>query len=186
MRTATSGLALVRARDPGDALARLRDDPELRPIAGCTDVFVDVNAGHLEGTRFLDLWPLRDAWGRVEVRGDRLSIGALATYTDVIRSDAVRGWIPTLVEAAISVGGAQIQNRGTIGGNVANASPAGDTPPVFLAADAEVVLASAASVAGSRTTVAASEPAAIAGAGRFTAASTTFEIACAARVPTFR
>jgi len=69
-----------------------------------------------------------------------LSIGALATYTDVIRSPLVRRRLPMLVDAAREVGGVQIQNRGTIGGNVANASPAGDTLPVLAAADAIVVL----------------------------------------------
>ena len=72
-----------------------------------------------------------------------LSIGALATYTDIIRSPLVRRRLPMLVAAAREVGGVQIQNRGTIGGNVANASPAGDTLPVLAAADATVVLQSA-------------------------------------------
>src|SRR6185295_5151861 len=75
------------------------------------------------------------------------SIGALATHTDLIRSAAVRARIPMLVSAAREIGGVQIQNRGTIGGNVANGSPAGDTLPVLAAADAIVVLQSA---AGSR------------------------------------
>ena len=70
------------------------------------------------------------------MRGDVLSIGALATYTDIIRSPLVRRRLPMLVAAAREVGGVQIQNRGTIGGNVANASPAGDTLPVLAAADA--------------------------------------------------
>ena len=78
------------------------------------------------------------------MRGDTLVIGALATYTDAIQSPLVARHLPMLVEAARLVGGPQIQNRGTIGGNVANASPAGDSLPVFAAADASVVLRSAA------------------------------------------
>jgi len=78
------------------------------------------------------------------VHGDVLSIGALATYTEIIRSPVVRRRVPMLCAAARQVGGAQIQNRGTIGGNVANASPAGDTLPVLAAAEATVVLVSAA------------------------------------------
>ncbi len=143
MRTATAPLHLHRARSLDDALARLADAPDLRPIAGCTDVFVEANFGTLADRRFLDLWPLRDALGRIELRDDRLVIGALATYTDVLLSPLVRERLPILAEAAAAIGGVQIQNRGTIGGNVANASPAGDTPPVFLAVDAEVVLRSA-------------------------------------------
>jgi CO/xanthine dehydrogenase FAD-binding subunit len=72
-----------------------------------------------------------------------LSIGALATHTDVIRSPLVRKRLPMLAAAAREVGGVQIQNRGTIGGNVANASPAGDTLPVLSAADTLVLLQSA-------------------------------------------
>lgn len=142
MRVATSPLELIRARDLDDALARLAADPELRPIAGCTDVFVEANFGTLRDRRFLDLWPLRGALGKIEVEDDRLVVGALATYTDVLRAPSVATHLPILADAARVVGGVQIQNRGTIGGNVANASPAGDTPPVFLAVDAEVVLRS--------------------------------------------
>ncbi len=70
------------------------------------------------------------------------AIGALATYTDLIRSRLVQTRVPMLAAAAREIGGAQIQNRGTIGGNVANASPAGDTLPVLAAAGARVVLVS--------------------------------------------
>src|SRR5947199_3647935 len=71
-----------------------------------------------------------------------LSIGALATYTDIIRSPVVGRRLPMLVAAAREIGGVQIQHRGTLGGNVANGSPAGDTLPVLAAADAVVVLRS--------------------------------------------
>lgn len=141
MRTATADLELVRARSVSDALKRLRDDPDLTPVAGCTDVYVGVNFGTLSSTRFLDLWPLT-ALRAITMRDDTLVIGALATYTDVIKSRHVKRNLPMLAEAARQIGGPQIQNRGTIGGNVANGSPAGDTLPVFAAANAEVVLRS--------------------------------------------
>ena len=108
-------------------------------MAGCTDLYVSLNFGTLKETRFLNLWRL-DALRTIEMRGGLLSIGALATYTDLIRSPLVRRRVPMLAAAAREVGGVQIQNRGTIGGNVANASPAGDTLPVLAAADAIVVL----------------------------------------------
>src|SRR5207244_5216269 len=92
--------------------------------------------------RFLNLWRL-DPLRRIDTRGQLLSIGALATYTDLIRSPLVRARLPMLAAAAREVGGVQIQNRGTLGGNVANASPAGDTLPVLAAADATIVLRSA-------------------------------------------
>jgi CO/xanthine dehydrogenase FAD-binding subunit len=72
-----------------------------------------------------------------------LVIGALATYTDIIRSRLVRRALPMLVAASRQIGGPQIQNRGTIGGNVANGSPAGDSLPVLAVAEAVVVLANA-------------------------------------------
>ena len=117
----------------------LRDEPTLTPLAGCTDLYVALNFGTLKDTRFLDLWRL-DRLRKIELRGGALSIGALATFTDLIRSTLVRKRLPMLAAAARDVGGVQIQNRGTIGGNVANASPAGDTLPVLAAADAVVVL----------------------------------------------
>src|SRR4029077_3588027 len=125
-----------------DALKMLRDEGPLVPMAGCTDLYVSLNFGTLKDTRFLNLWGL-DALLHIPVQGDRLIIGALATHADLIRSPLVRRRIPMLAAAAREVGGVQIQNRGTLGGNVANGSPAGDTLPVLAAADAVVVLRSA-------------------------------------------
>jgi xanthine dehydrogenase small subunit len=142
MRTATSALELRRPKTVKDALNMLRDDTALMPLAGCTDLYVSVNFGTLSGSRFLDLWPL-DPLRRITVSDDALIIGALATYTDLIKSRHVRKLLPMLVDAARQIGGPQIQNRGTIGGNIANASPAGDSLPVLSAADAVVVLRSA-------------------------------------------
>ena len=102
----------------------LRDEGPLVPLAGCTDLYVSLNFGTLKDMRFLDLWRL-DALRKIEVRGDSLSIGALATLSDLIRSPLVGRRVPMLAAAAREVGGVQIQNRGTLGGNVANASPAG-------------------------------------------------------------
>jgi CO/xanthine dehydrogenase FAD-binding subunit len=121
-----------------EALAILRDEGPLVPLAGATDLYVSLNFGTLAGTRFLDLWPL-EPLRRIETRGDVLSLGALVTYTGLTRSRLVKQRLPMLIDAARQVGGAQIQNRGTIGGNIANGSPAGDSLPVFAAADAVIV-----------------------------------------------
>lgn len=118
----------------------MKDAP--RPIAGCTDIFVEANFGTLKRERFINLWPLRELRA-IRVRRDVLSIGALATYTQMIASREVRRRLPMMVAAAREVGGVQIQNRGTLGGNIANGSPAGDMLPVLAAAEATVVLASA-------------------------------------------
>lgn len=142
MRTAISTLELLEPKTLGTALKLLQTKGPLTPVAGCTDLYVNLNFGTLSGTRFLDLsqlGPLR----RIRETGDLLSIGALATYTDIIRSRLVKRRLPMLVAASREVGGVQIQNRGTLGGNIANASPAGDTLPVLAAAEATVVLASA-------------------------------------------
>ncbi len=119
-----------------------RDEGPLVPMAGCTDLYVGFHFGAVPQQRFLDLSGLR-ALGGIRLRGDTLVIGALATYTDLIRSALVRRRLPILAEASRWVGSPQIQNRGTIGGNVANASPAGDTLPVLAVAEATVVLRSA-------------------------------------------
>ena len=134
---------LVEPRSLADALKLLRDDGPRVPMAGCTDLYVSLNFGTLKDARFLNLWRL-SALRTIEMRGGLLSIGALATHTELIRSALVRRRVPMLASAARQVGGVQIQNRGTIGGNVANASPAGDTLPVLAAAEATVVLRSAA------------------------------------------
>lgn len=139
MRTATNALSLKRPKTIHDALRMLRDEPDLIPMAGCTDLYVSVNFGTLTGTRFLDLWPL-ERLRKIQMKGDVLEIGALATYTDIIRSRAVKKRLPMLIESARQIGGPQIQNRGTIGGNIANASPAGDSLPVLAAAEATIVL----------------------------------------------
>jgi xanthine dehydrogenase small subunit len=138
-----SNRALLDPRSVSDALRMLRDEGPLVPMAGCTDLYVALNFGTLKETRFLNLWRL-DALRTIELRAGLLSIGALATHADLIRSPLIGRRLPMLAAAAREVGGVQIQNRGTLGGNVANGSPAGDTLPVLAAADAIVVLRSAA------------------------------------------
>jgi xanthine dehydrogenase small subunit len=141
MKTALSTLHLRRATSLDDALAILRDEPRT-PVAGATDVYVQLNFGVHPATRFLDIWALDELRG-ITVRNDMLVLGALATYTSMIASADVAARLPMLIEAARQVGGPQIQNRGTVGGNIANGSPAGDSLPVLAAADAVVVLRSA-------------------------------------------
>ena len=134
---------LFEPRSLRDALRMLDAEGPLVPMAGCTDLYVALNFGTLDGTKFLNLWELAEL-RRIAVRGDVLSIGALCTYTAIIESRAVQARVPMLAAASRQIGGVQIQNRGTIGGNIANASPAGDTLPVLAAADAIVVVKSSA------------------------------------------
>jgi CO/xanthine dehydrogenase FAD-binding subunit len=135
-------LTLERPRSLKAALGLLAGDPRLTPIAGCTDVYVGLHFGTVKEQRFVDLWGLDELRG-IGVTGGRLRIGALTTYSEIIASRLVTKRLPMLVAASREVGGAQIQNRGTLGGNIANASPAGDTLPVLAAANASVILRSA-------------------------------------------
>ena len=136
------------AEPPVDSPRSLREACELvagqayRVLAGGTDLMVQLT-GEIGPVpeRVLDLWQLDELRG-VVVRGTGLELGALTTYTEIRRSPICGEHAAALVAAAATIGAAQVQNRGTIGGNVMNASPAGDTLPVLLALDAVLVLAS--------------------------------------------
>ena len=140
MKTLMSELDLRRAVSLDEALGILRDEKRT-PIAGATDVYVGLNFGTFAPRRFLDIWAL-DELRTISIHEDRLVIGALTTYSSLIQSHLVNERVPMLVEASRLVGGAQIQNRGTLGGNIANGSPAADGVPVLSATDATVVLRS--------------------------------------------
>jgi xanthine dehydrogenase small subunit len=121
-------------------LASSTADDQVTPIAGGTDVMVRITGEIGEPPRrMVDLSRLDELRG-VAVDGDAVVLGALTTYTEIRRSSLCREHLPALVAAAATIGAAQIQNRGTLGGNAANASPAGDTLPVLLALDASFVL----------------------------------------------
>jgi xanthine dehydrogenase small subunit len=113
----------------------------LKIIAGGTDLMVLMNARLLDAPRFLDIWRIDELRG-ISDEGATVRIGALETYTQLIRSPLIREHVPALVEASRTVGAIQIQNRGSVGGNIVNASPAGDTLPVLAAFDAEVEVGS--------------------------------------------
>ena len=113
-----------------------------RPIAGGTDLMVALTGELGEPPpAIVDLWRLDELRG-IAIENDAIVLGALTTYTEIRRSALCREHLPVLVEAAATIGAAQIQNRGTLGGNIVNASPAGDTLPVLLVADASFVLGS--------------------------------------------
>jgi carbon-monoxide dehydrogenase medium subunit len=126
-----------------EAFGLLASGDGWRPVAGGTDLLVQLT-GDLAPPpeRVLDIWRLTELRG-ISLDDGALVMGALTTYTDIRRSDLCQEHLPALVAAAATIGAAQIQNRGTIGGNAINGSPAGDTLPVLLATDAELVLGSA-------------------------------------------
>ena len=130
----------IRPRSLADAVEIYRATPGCRPLAGGTDLMVMLHARtlHPEPQAVLDLWSLAELKG-IRRTKDMVEIGAAESYTGIIGSKDVQQHVPALVAAARTIGAAQIQNRGTLGGNLANASPAGDTLPVLLAYDAVVV-----------------------------------------------
>jgi len=125
-----------------EAVRLLAEDPGLVPIAGCTDLMVREPEALADLPGVLDLLGLPELRGIREVDG-ALEIGAATTFAELRAAPLVRRLFPALADAASQVGGWQIQNRATIGGNVVNASPAGDSLPVLLALEARVVLAGA-------------------------------------------
>ncbi len=134
MRTALAPRTLA------EAVSALATDPELTPLAGCTDLMVQeaARSGTVGGV--LDLSGIAELRGVTESR-EGLEIGAGTTFTEIRGSAAVLRHAPALARAAASIGGWQIQNRATLGGNVVNASPAGDSLPVLLALSARVLVA---------------------------------------------
>jgi CO/xanthine dehydrogenase FAD-binding subunit len=112
-----------------------------KPFAGGTDLMVLVEAGKLPHRKFLSIWKFAELRG-IEVTPESLSIGALSTYTEIQRNAILQSEFPLLCRAASETGGVATQNRGTLGGNIANASPAADSPPALLVYDAEVQLIS--------------------------------------------
>lgn len=143
---AAAPLEALRPKSLKEALAMMRDAAAegrpLVPLAGGTDLFVVLNAGPRPAARYLDLWNLHKL-RRIEHDKRRLVFGGAATYTDCIEDKKVAKRLPILVEAARQIGGVQIQNRGTLAGNIENGSPAADAVPVLMAADAVVVLRNA-------------------------------------------
>jgi CO/xanthine dehydrogenase FAD-binding subunit len=127
-----------------EALEAKAAHPDAVPVAGGTDVMVGINFGHLRPTLLMDLTRVQELqeWGTED---DAVRLGAGVSYARVITELGHR--LPGLAMASRTIGSPQIRNRGTVGGNLATASPAGDAHPALLAADAQVEVAS---VRGSR------------------------------------
>jgi CO/xanthine dehydrogenase FAD-binding subunit len=132
-----------RARTLDEAVALLSHQPGVwRAFAGGTDLMVLLAAGALTHQRFVDVWGVPEL-RRIDVTPEQVGIGALATFSDIGRHDVLRREFPLVCAAAREIGGLANQNRATIGGNIANASPAADVPPALLVHDAALDLVSA-------------------------------------------
>src|SRR6266581_2200088 len=126
-----------------ETLALLAIEPGTwQPFAGGTDLMVLLEAGKLAQKRFLSLSKLVELRG-MEVMADAVMMGALTTYTEIQTHPLLQAEFPLVCSAARETGSIATQNRGTLGGNIVNASPAADSPPALLVYDAEIELVSA-------------------------------------------
>jgi len=129
---------LSSVKNLNDALEKMAN-AKITPIAGGTDIMVLLDAGKLPKGDFLDIGKIHEL-KTIQESGEDIIFGALCTYTDIRESTYVRNFFPMMAEGARWSGAIAIQNRGTIGGNICNASPAGDTPPALLCYDAKIEL----------------------------------------------
>src|SRR5271157_184308 len=142
MRAYVPEYDLIAPRHLDESLRILAREPGVwRPIAGGTDLMVVFEAGKLVDRRLMSIGGLRELIG-IEVGSEAVVIGAATTYTEVRRHPVVRSEFPLLPQAASWTGSIANQNRGTLGGNIVNASPAADSPPALLVYDAELELIS--------------------------------------------
>jgi len=143
MRSYLYEYELVSPPNLAEALALMAREPGAwKPFAGGTDLMVLLEAGKLPHKKFFSLWHLRELKG-IRISPEAVTLGALTTYTEVLRHPVLQQEFPLLWRAAAETGGVATQNRGTLGGNIANASPAADSPPALLVYDAELELVSA-------------------------------------------
>lgn len=141
MRGDPSSIRVLRPSTTEEALAIYASEPEAVPLAGGTDFMVAFNAGDSNGRTILDLSRLA-SWRRIRSTKKGLRLGALVTHWELQRNAVASKRFPLLARAAATIGGRQIQVRGTVGGNIANASPAGDTFPPLAVYEARVCVRS--------------------------------------------
>ena len=143
MRSNVSEYAITAPATLDAALRLLAEKPgALLPIAGGTEVMVMLGAGKLAAKQWMSLGRLSELRFIEETAGV-VRIGAGTTFTDIRRSAVMAKEFPLLAQAAGWTGSIANQNRGTLGGNIANASPAADSPPALLTYEAELVIVSA-------------------------------------------
>jgi OHCU decarboxylase len=142
MRSHPGDYELVAPNNLPSVLSLLTQEPGTwLPIAGGTDLMVQYAAGHLAARKLVSIWNLPELC-RLEILPSEIRIGAGCTYTDLIHNPIVTREFPLLTSAASLTGGVANQNRGTLGGNIVNASPAADSLPALLVYGAELILVS--------------------------------------------
>lgn len=142
MRAHLPSYEMKVARTLTEALELLAEKAgEWRPFAGGTDLMVLFESGKLAHKKFVSIWGLTELQG-ITVYPDRVELGALVTYSQLQSEPVLQIEFPNLVHSSSETGAIAIQNRGTLGGNIANASPAADASPSLLAYEAEIELVS--------------------------------------------
>src|SRR5690242_14813450 len=144
MRAFVPDYEMITPQTLTEGLQIMKEEPGIwKPFAGGTDLMVLLEAGKLDHKRYLNMAHFKELRGVDAESSDSVIIGALTTYTDILRSSILSNEFPLLARAARETGSIATQNRGTIGGNIVNASPAADSPPALLVYDAELELISA-------------------------------------------
>jgi CO/xanthine dehydrogenase FAD-binding subunit len=143
MRSNVANYELIAPNSLDAVLQILADSPDrYTPIAGGTEIMVGLGAGRLQTQKLISLWNLEEL-RFIEAAPDAVVIGAGSTFTDIRKHPVIAEEFSILSEAASWTGSIANQNRGTLGGNIVNASPAADSPPALLAYDAKLTLISA-------------------------------------------
>ena len=141
MRSYIPAFHMEEPCDLSAALQRMAEPNVWKPFAGGTDLMVLLEGGKLPAGKYLSIWSLPELRG-IELTREHVTLGAVTTYTQVRRHSVLAAEFPLLCCAAAETGSVATQNRGTLGGNIANASPAADSPPALLVYDAELQLLS--------------------------------------------
>ncbi|MGB6387498.1 MAG: FAD binding domain-containing protein [Terriglobales bacterium] len=142
MRSIPSDYELIAPGKLQTVMSLLAKEPgRWLPIAGGTDVMVQYAAGKLPARKLVSIWNLPEL-RNIEILLDEIRIGAGCTYTELREHNVISRELPLLASAAQWTGGIANQNRGTLGGNIVNASPAADSLPALLAYEAELILVS--------------------------------------------
>jgi CO/xanthine dehydrogenase FAD-binding subunit len=143
VRSYVPGYEMQAPSNLAETLERMAREPGTwKPFAGGTDLMVLLEAGRLPHKNFLSIWKLPELRG-IEVTPEHVTLGAVTSYSDIRGHELLTREFPLLCRAAAETGSIATQNRGTLGGNIANASPAADSPPALLVYDAELELVSA-------------------------------------------
>lgn len=141
MKSFVPDFSIVTCPDLNSALQHLNKNPSCRPFAGGTDLMVLLESGKLQEKLYLDISQIAEL-KNIRFFESGVEIGALTTYSQIIIHSRLTHEFPLLAQAAAMTGAKAIQNRGTLGGNIVNASPAADTPPALLVYDAEIEMTS--------------------------------------------